>query len=599
MTKKEKQESKDRDAVKRVLGLVETSERFFKNERMDEIVRNISYYRGKFWEGDGYGDTGHAGRFRSYKAVRNEVFPIVDTIVSALAMDLPQVEAIDQRESVYSTTSRAEDPTFSGKRIASVLNWIAERDELDSTVQEFVLHALLFGEGIVKVSWSMPLGRPIWRLKLPWEVHFDPSAKNVRDVSWSFERFTVHVDDFKSRVESGLYSVKKEIKPDTYPRSLVSSRLDEAEERELRRAGLKEFVGLIEFWDYKKGTIYHIHPDTKQILMEAKAPYRRPYSILVFNSGVGRIRGISDVSLIAPLQRDINELVSARREVVARLPKRMLIDEGLFNSEEEFERWKDAKTWEPTRIRFPVDGTIDQRVWVSPDMQTSFDFNQHLDDNVDAIRWTPGMSDYQRGEVANIRTAAEANMIRGAIEGRLRIRSQKLVRVVTQLFEQCLDVMRWAIANREASGIDLFDLTEKTTQGVKPEVLAHELLAESVRFRLLPFSPLMEDKIARRESMTNMLPALTGGPLAESFDLKELAKELVEAYGWRPSVVLEEPQVASMPPIPPEALPSEPPDASLPPEALPTEAAAPPINGGGELPPELLAALAKSIPGLG
>ena len=275
--------------------------------------------------------------------------------------------------------------------------------------------------------------------------------------------------------------------------------------------------------------------------------------------------------------------MSARREVVARLPKRMLIDEGLFNSEEEFERWKNAKTWEPTRIRFPVDGTLDQRVWVSPDMQTTFDFNRHLEDNVEAIRWTPGMSDYQRGEVANIRTAAEANMIRGAIEGRLRIRSQKLVRVVTQLFEQALDVIRWAISNREASGIDLFDLTEKTTVGVSPEVLAHELLAEAVRFRLLPFSPLMEDKIARRESMTNLLPALTGGPLSEAFDMKELAKELVESYGWRPSVVSE------TPPAPPPA----------PPEAMPTEGAAPPSPAGNELPPELLAALSQSIPGIG
>lgn len=583
MTKKEKQETKERDTVKRVIGLVETSERFFKNERMEEIVRNISYYRGNFWEGDGFGETGNSGKFRSYKAVRNEVFPIVDTIVSALAMDLPQVEALDQRESAVSSTSRAEDPTFSGRRISSVLNWIAERDELDATTQELVLHALLFGEGIVKVSWSMPLGRPIWRLKLPWEVHFDPSAKNIRDINWSFERFTIHADDFKSRIESGLYSSKKEIKPDSYPRSLVSEKLDDAEERELRKAGLKEFVGLIEFWDYKNGMIYHIHPDTKQILMEAKAPYRRPYSILVFNNGVGRIRGISDVSLIAPIQRDINELVSARREVVARLPKRMLIDEGLFNSEEEFERWKNAKTWEPTRIRFPVDGTLDQRVWVSPDMQTTFDFNRHLEDNVEAIRWTPGMSDYQRGEVANIRTAAEANMIRGAVEGRLRIRSQKLVRVVTQLFEQALDVIRWAISNREASGIDLFDLAEKTTVGVSPEVLAHELLAEAVRFRLLPFSPLMEDKIARRESMTNLLPALTGGPLSEAFDMKELAKELVESYGWRPSVVSE------TPPAPPPA----------PPEAMPTEGAAPPSPAGNELPPELLAALSQSIPGIG
>ena len=121
MTKKEKQETKERDTVKRVIGLVETSERFFKNERMEEIVRNISYYRGNFWEGDGFGETGNSGKFRSYKAVRNEVFPIVDTIVSALAMDLPQVEALDQRESAVSSTSRAEDPTFSGRRISSVL----------------------------------------------------------------------------------------------------------------------------------------------------------------------------------------------------------------------------------------------------------------------------------------------------------------------------------------------------------------------------------------------------------------------------------------------------------------------------------------------
>tara|TARA_Y100001937_G_scaffold80135_1_gene108593 strand:+ start:19401 stop:21179 length:1779 start_codon:yes stop_codon:yes gene_type:complete len=591
MSKKEKANQQEQDLLKRILGLVDTSERFFKNERMEEIVRNISYYRGKFWEGDGYGEATHGGRYRSYKAVRNEIFPIVDTIVSALAMDLPQVECIDQRQSSYTSPNRAEDPTFSGKRIANVLNFIAERDELDSTVQELVLHALLFGEGIVKVSWSMPLGRPIWRLKLPWEVHFDPSAKNVRDANWSFERFTVHAEDYKKRVESGVYTEKKEVKPDTYPRTLVSRALDDAEERELRRAGLKEFVGLIEFWDYKHNKIYHVHPETKQILMEAQAPYGRPYSLLVFNSGVGRIRGISDVSLIAPIQRDINELVSARREVVARLPKRMLIDEGLFNSEEDFERWKDAKTWEPCRIRFPVDGTIDQRVWVSPDMQTTFDFNRHLEDNVGAIRWTPGMSDYQRGEVANIRTAAEANMIRGAVEGRLRIRSQKLVRVVTQLFEQCLDVMRWAISNRETSGIDIADLQEKTTLDVTPEVLAHEILAEAIRFRLLPFSPLMEDKIARRDSMTNLLPALTGSALSESFDIKELAKELVEAYGWRPSVIKEDPPPVSSVGVDAGA-------QDLPPQmGAPVEGAAvPPVSDQESS--DFLASLAGALPGV-
>ena len=529
------EEDSEKKIVARVLGFVETTERAFRNDRLDEIVRNLSYYRGQFWEGDGIVDG--VGGNRNYRAVRNEIFPIVDTIVSALAMDLPQVEALDRRENSHTQVERTDDPTFAGRRISSVLNWVAEKDELDTTVQELVLNALLFGEGIVKASWSTNLGRPIWRIKMPWEVHFDSSARQVRDAAWSFERFVIHWDDFQQRVDSEVYSFKKEIKPDTYPRNMVSEKMRDRDYEELRRAGLKEYIGLIEYWDYRQGLLFHIHPETKQVLMSTEVPFKRPYTMLVFNSGVGRIRGISDVSLIAPLQRDINELVTARREIVSRLPRRMLVDEGLFNSEEEFERWKNAKTWEPTRVRFPVDASIDERVWVSPEMPTTFDFNRHLEDNIEAIRWTPGMSDFQRGEVKNIRTAAEADMVRSAVEGRLKIRTQKLIRVVTQLFKDSLEVLRWAIENDDESNVNMEQIVEETVMNVEPELLANEILNESIQFRLLPFSPLMEDRIARRDSLTQLLPALVSEPLASSFNFREIAKEIVDVYGWRPSVV--------------------------------------------------------------
>ena len=90
---------------------------------------------------------------------------------------------------------------------------------------------------------------------------------------------TGHLNGLQFTQKTGVYKEKKEVKPDTYPRTLVSKLLDDAEEKELRRAGLKEFVGLIEFWDYKHNKIYHIHPETKQVLMEAQAPYGRPYSL--------------------------------------------------------------------------------------------------------------------------------------------------------------------------------------------------------------------------------------------------------------------------------------------------------------------------------
>jgi len=67
--------------------------------------------------------------------------------------------------------------------------------------------------------------------------------------------------------------------------------------------------------------------------------------------------------------------------------------------------------------------------------------------------------------------------------------------------------------------------------------------------------------------------------------MKELAKELVDAYGWRPSVIRENP------PEPPA------PEEGGPPMGLPPEA---PVNGAapGGISPDILASLAKSIPGL-
>tara|TARA_R100000700_G_C3167893_1_gene142809 strand:- start:53 stop:1822 length:1770 start_codon:yes stop_codon:yes gene_type:complete len=534
-----KQMSKEEKRVRKLTTLISQTEDNFKKYRAEELIRNLAYYRGEFWSGDGYSVGTAQDTARHYSAVQNEVFPIVDTIASSLAMDLPQVEAIDQRENSYKTPSRAQDSTFAGKRIAAALNYFAEEDSLDESLRELILHALIFDMSVIKVMWSSDLGRPIWRTKLPWEVHFDPNAKRPEDAMWCFERFVIHMEDLKSRIEKGIYSKpEKTIKGDTYPRSLVYNQMKDEAEIKLRDAGLKEYVSLVEFWDFKHNRLYHLHPDTSQILMESKIPYGRPYEVLVFHPGIGRIRGISDVSLVAPVQRDINELVSARREVVARLPRRMLIDSKLFRSDDEFERFKNAKTWEPTLVQGPPDGTIDQHIFVSPEMPTTFDFNQHLAQSVDSIRWLPGMGDYQQGQVRNIRTAAEANMIRAAIEGRLSIRSRKVVRVVTTMFRKALDSLKWAIVHEDVSGINFDRISDFVQYDVEPSTFKQEIVEKSPKFRLLPFSPLMEDKIARRAHLVDLLmPLSSGGPMSEAIDQEELVREIVDSFGFRPSLV--------------------------------------------------------------
>tara|TARA_R100001594_G_scaffold11979_1_gene26840 strand:+ start:4868 stop:6649 length:1782 start_codon:yes stop_codon:yes gene_type:complete len=536
------QQSKEAKTLRKMVTLITQTEENFKTYRADELIRNLSYYRGEFWGGDGYSSQINPTSSRNYAAVQNEVFPIIDTIASSLAMDLPQVEAIDQRAMSYKVPERHQDATFAGKRVAAALNFFAEEDQLDDILREMILHALLFDMSVLKVMWSSDLGRPIWRTKLPWEVHFDPNAKRAADSAWAFERFVLHIDDLRDRIDSGVYNkVKKTIKGDTYPRSLVHSHMKDEAEIKLREAGLKEYVSLVEYWDFKRNKLYHLHPDTNQLLMESEIPYGRPYEVLVFHPGIGRIRGIPDTTLVAPIQRDINELVSARREIVARLPRRMLVDSKLFRSEEEFERWKNARTWEPTLIHAPPDGNIDSNIWVSPEMKTTFDFNNHLSQAIDSIRWLPGMADYQQGQVKNIRTAAEANMIRSAIEGRLAIRSRKVVRIVTSMFRRALDAFKWALVNKEFSGVNVDRLSRLLQVDVDAATFEREIVEASPAFRLLPFSPLMEDKITRRAHLIELISYLSsGGPLSDAIDQQELAREVVEAFGFRPSLVKTE-----------------------------------------------------------
>ena len=70
----------------RLTHLVMETERVFDQYQADSVVRNLAYYRGKFWAGDGFGPK--SSKHRAYQAASNEVFPAVDTITSALSQGL-------------------------------------------------------------------------------------------------------------------------------------------------------------------------------------------------------------------------------------------------------------------------------------------------------------------------------------------------------------------------------------------------------------------------------------------------------------------------------------------------------------------------------
>ena len=585
-----------RFASKLTLLIKETS-RTYENHRADDDVRNLAYYRGHFWTGDGHSNL---GRSKDYRAAQNEVFPIVDTIQSSLAMDLPQCELLRQTNTHMREFNRTNDPAFQGRRVAACLNWMAEEGDLDEVTQEWVLHALIFPKGVVKTAWSASLGRTIWENKLPWEVFFDPNAKHPSKASWVFEYMSVHWSEWKRRLKAGVYNLqegKGNIRPDSYPRSLVDKSANDldAYEQRLRKGGLKEYVQIVEFWDFRTGMVHHIHLGTSQILMSAKAPYSRPYEVLVFHPGVGRIDGVSDVDLMAPVQRDINELVSARREIVHRLVRRMIIDRGLFQNEDDFATFKNAKTWEPTLVDVPAMKEIAKHIFVTPEMDTTYAFKDHLHGDMETVRRLAGEADYQRGVQKNIRTAAEFEGIRASIEGRMNTRVARLTKGVTRLFRKGLETLQWAVRNQEASRIDYQGLVFATQEDTPAQVLAQDILNQTPRFRLPPFSPLMEDKVVRRKHLADLVKEVFMRLPDEEkvMNWREVLRELVSEYGLRPSLLHAEEESEGLVKAETEAAgavagpPGMPPGMpGAPPPGLPVPEPGPPagIQSGAPLP---------------
>ena len=549
-----KEQSQLAKKTQKILSHISHAEEHYRKNVASDDARNLAYWRGKFWEGDG--NTAFP-ELRNYNAEQNEVFPILDTIISALALDLPQCEVLDARQRSHEIPQRGEDPTMSGRRIAAVLNWMAEEDDMDEVAREAVLHALLFSSGAIrKITWSTEMGRVIWRLKMPWEVQFDPVARRISDIAWASERFILHESQVRQRIENGYYKLSgnRGIKPDTYPRSLIAEYQMADQEQDARREGLKEYVTMHEYWDFREGKLYHIHMGTKQVVMVTDAPYGNPYDQLCFHPGVGRIRGIPDTSLIAPLQQDVNELVSARKEIVRRLPRRMFYDKAMFPSEEDAARWMNSATWEPVPVETDGQSLVGDMIFVSPEMPTTFDFNQHLGQASAHIKNIAGMADFQRGEVKNIRTAAEANMIQMSIQGRMQVRTRLLIKFIKRGFDKASEIIRWALQNEQASNVNLKELTMQTQIDVMPDVLRRDFLTNMPKFRVLPFSPLMEDRVVRREQLVALIGQIASSPSGEEVDWREITKELVEMFNIRPSIIKETMEEQEEQPMPPPAM---------------------------------------------
>lgn len=470
---------------------------------------------------------------------QNETFPVVDAIKTALVRDCPQVELVDERY-VPEGEDRA-DPWASA--LAAVYNYIAREARLGAmALPDVVLMAALFDRGgYFKVAWDEEQQRPTITARGPDEVFIDPLAREWGDVTWAAERFDLDDEDMKKRRDEKMYTATpgewQAIQPELADTRVIGEAFESQEENAARRDAGQKWHRMVEWWDVRKGVVYHLHQATGVILATFAAPVRLPYVQLVFHKIPRKLAGVSDVSLIRDNQRAINNLVTTREEMVGRLVRKLAYDPDVFLNETEEKKFLQARAWQPSRLK-TSDIPPERRFFVSPEMPTTFDFNQHLRAMTESARYTSGIDGWQRGKAQNIRTASEAQMLAGAETARGDARVMLVDEVLREVFEAVRQYLKWAIQQPDASKLDvglLYALTQRSANAERTAAFGEELLRDRRTINILPFSTA--GKQAKRQNLTSLLQAFFSTPLAAEVSTERMAKALVDLFDLPPSIL--------------------------------------------------------------
>lgn len=575
-------------ALRHILQIVETGDTYYKDHFARNDARNRAFVRGRHWLSSNESlsvDTVDT-EIRQYVAQQNEISPALESKLTLLAPDDPAVQLVDLREGA-SVQNGVKGSGPAARRQAAILNRWSLDDGFRSTVKQWIAVASTYDKGgILRMEWSPGKQRTVMRLRMPWEVHWDPLARHPDDVAWYYERFALHYPTYKKRIEAGQYAAPPDpVKPTEISPSLLEDFQDDrAAEADKRKVEPKAWVTILEFWDVIEKKVYHILEESRHILSCQEAAVSSPYIHLLFTQDPPQLTTVADVSHAANTQRTINRMVAARDECVDRLVPKTIVDDGIFLDAKAKEDFLAAKMTETSSVS-PKSGDprpISHYFHVIPAAQLPNDFNRHLAESVEHIRNTLSVAEYQRGQVANIRTAQEAAMLQDATTARAKEQATTLKGAVRSVYTLMRDYLRWAVIHTNESGLDVAKLLRKTVaEPLDPATFQAEIEDEALSLVVMPFSPLMSDSITAGTKLELLIPAMASvPPLAMAVDWYGLAEEIARGQHWNKDLLI--PRDAWMKMVAgagggpaPEVPPGPPSEA--PPESLPLpEGEAPP-----------------------
>lgn len=419
--------------------------------------------------------------------------------------------------------------------------------------------------GIPKRKTTVIKDNPVVERVSPFDVFVDPNGTRIKDVGWIAQRMYVPYSKASKRKDWDE-TARKRMNKTTM--KAAKEDIDVNYENE-ERLGDSCFVVVWEFYDLLEGTVATFADGADRFLSEPKPipfAFEHPFVYVTNYEVPEKFYPIGDVEAVAPLQM---ELALTRTQMVAdrkRFRRMYLVREDDIGPD-----GMDAMRSGDDNAIISVEGDKPFGDILAPVQTTALppEFYNQTAMILDDINLVSGVSEYQRGSVAEIRrTATEASMIQDASNARAADKLTIIERAIGEVAQRLVQLSQQFLGTEQVAKI----VGENGVTSWVP--YSREDIQGEFDFSVEAGSTQPQNETARRQSAMQMMDAMAPFIGTGVIDPRKVAEHVLRnGFGIKnPSeFMMPPPQMAPgvpgadgsgageppMPPMPPQGVPAQ------------------------------------------
>lgn len=564
--------------IKQMRNIINKQRSDTENERrhFDQFRR---WYNSEYWGVDEVRPQGAGDDHISDVTMEtNFAYAYVDTLVASVCPNNPQVN-VHARRAVNKGVAKIRE---------ALANEALFRAKAHRIIWNMSTKASVYHRSWLKATWRKDRQQVQYTVIDPRVIWFDREAVCLEDMRYLIHAVVMTADEFQAKIVTETNGdgydpvIAEKVKAAAFPQWMRETAATQYVDQsaEASRAAF-EWVLVYEFYDFTgEGQFVALADNCEEPLMVAPLPYRtikNNFYLLTFNENLRNIGGLSDIKLIVPQQKALNEIQTLKLwHALASIPT-LLVQAGLIDNPEDFLSAL-ANISGPGQM-IMVHGrervSLRDLIAQTPSPTLTPDWAAAEETARSAIEMILGLPRYARGEVGVVDVATEAALADTAVRTRNSRRQKAVYDMIAWMAETAIAIYTDQLPEDSEIPVRLSDepdIQVITKQSAALDVAKARAGEDMMNYdyETRPFNAPENNRIAMLKMLRDNWDALTQGIQSGAIDATKLLRRLTELMAI--GDVLTD-QQANPAPFGP---------AKITPEG---DYAAEGLNNGGELPP--------------